>query len=132
MGISWAFLNNPVVKWVGIVLGVLLGLKFYGEKREADGRREERSKSEKRTRIVVDTIERNSDEFVETYRDAAADSPHFPTADSVPGDIGRVIFKRNPGERADLDGGGVPRAETPDSDVRRISRHDRRGPRGSY
>lgn len=131
MGISWAFMNNPIVRWFAIVGGVLLGLKFYGEKREADGRRQERAKGQRETRKVINTIQENSDDFVKTYKDAVDASPHYPAADSVPEQIASVIFKPDSGNPADHDGGSVRSAETEASNSRRIRRYVRGRPRES-
>jgi hypothetical protein len=66
MGISWAILNNPVVRWFLIVASVFIGVKIYGEKRERDGRVAER-------RRVINQIEEQTDERIEQGRAARRD-----------------------------------------------------------
>lgn len=85
--------RNKWAQWALAVLGAMLLLKGYGEKREADGRRQEREKQRKAERRELDRQKERRDETTKQAAHVRSNNGNYPTSDSVPERASRVLFR---------------------------------------
>lgn len=100
----WGFLKR-IPDWVLWAIGAILFLKFVDMNAERRGREKQKQAEQvKQAQIKAAVTERTSEIVAEerTHADEAItardSSPVYPDADSVPDEIGRVLFR---GERRD-------------------------------
>lgn len=74
-------------------LGVLIGLKVWGESRERDGRIQERAKAREKAVQKIRKMEKEADDTLTEVEAVRERSGHYPTADSVPDHIAKHAFR---------------------------------------
>lgn len=86
---TW-FKGNPIAQWIAGIIAALALLKLYGRKREGDGVRKQRRKSDREARALAEKIVKGSKEDVEQVQRAAERVPDSPFADSL-SDAARAV-----------------------------------------
>ena len=92
--------RNKWAQWALAVLGAMLLLKGYGEKREADGRHQEREKQRKAEALELDRQQERRDETTKQAYRVRREHGNYPTSDRVPDRAARILFR----DRDDRDG----------------------------
>lgn len=107
---SWAaivkfFADNPIARWLVAFGALAIGWGVVKKNLKEAGRKAERDANAVKQAQIKEAVTARSSEIISTERThadaalAARDtSPVYPNADSVPDEIGRVLFR---GERRD-------------------------------
>lgn len=97
---SWLATNRQAQYVIGII-AALFALRLWLWRHNESIRRQERYKAQRRTEELQKQIEEDSHDFVEDARNARDTSPHYPTADSLPEHIRRLIIKPDSADAPD-------------------------------
>jgi hypothetical protein len=84
--------NNTWAQWAIGVLAAITFYKVWGEKREHDGRMQERERQTKSERIALEKQEREANEMVRKASGVRNEHGSYPDADSVPEPARSILF----------------------------------------
>ena len=85
--------RNKWAQWVLALLGAMLLLKSYGEKRKADGRHQEREKQKREERKALARQQERRDETTRQAHRVRREHGNYPTSDRVPDNAARILFR---------------------------------------